>query len=140
MKPVKVYHGTCAAFVPAIKREGLKPGHGNGADSWAQSHGHSGIVDRTSHHAPSVYVSTAREFAEEFANVVAEQNQSAPAVLELEIPRDVFAEQFRIDEASTGPMFFLFNDAPKAFRSEKPIPAEWIKHAHRKLHDVHMPV
>jgi hypothetical protein len=135
-----LFHGTCDAFVANIKKEGLKPCHGKGADAWANHHGHASIVERTNRHPPSVYVSAVREFAEQFAVIAAEENSSKPCVLELEVPSSAFDEQFEADEAATTIFTLMTYGHPVAFRSEKALPAEWIKRTHHKLTETHRPI
>lgn len=138
--PVRVYHGTCQCFLQEIKSEGLKPQHGGGADTWAVQHGHGNIAERTARHAQSVYVTTLREFAEEFAHIVAEEHNSTPCVLELEVPSNEFKAQFIPDDASSAPDTLFLVGGPIGFRTEKPIPPSWIKKTYVSISNTYEPV
>ena len=117
-KTVTLYHGTVDAALRAIKRDGLVPAKGKGADEAAREAG-SKVGAASNLRRPSVFMIGSPEPAAMFAAYAATINKAAPIVLEVKLPPTV-AKLAKTDE--------LFDDADNlaAVRFEQPIRPEWI--------------
>lgn len=122
MDHVTLYHGTSSANVESIKREGLKPGHGLGADAWASMKGWH-VAKESAKRTPSVYASTSKINAENFAGVAAIVNPGKATLVELKIPKSQFEKHFVPDERSDK------YSRPENFRYEGVIPPTWVAEA-----------
>lgn len=116
---VVVYHGTSDKYLASIERYGLIPGKGVGSDAWAQHHGLS-VGFRTNERPRSVYVSTNKHFAAQFAHYVAEEIGGLPIVVELHVPKQAWAS-FVEDEQSDPT-----NGVQENWRREQALPHTWI--------------
>jgi hypothetical protein len=85
-----LYHGTAAALLPLILKQGLKPHGGKGADAWAMSYnpglGISLMLDEDQNRAQSVYLASEADWALWYAKMSAEINDSEPVLLQIDLP------------------------------------------------------
>lgn len=90
----KFFHGTSTASLPSILAQGLIPGAGKGADAWA--HKHPDYFDDPSaalqnfearaQKDPAVFLSSDWRVAADYAAWAAEASESAPVVIEVDLP------------------------------------------------------
>lgn len=88
-----LYHGTAAALLPAIMARGLIPKAGKGADDWAMRFnpwlGIAMLSAEDRSRARSVFMTTELSVAKWFAEMAAQNNNSDPAILAVNLPDDV---------------------------------------------------
>lgn len=125
---IVVYHGTSQAAVDSIKREGLKPKGGKGADEWAAMHGM-----KTAHQQftsgdrrMSVYFANSRQSALSFAQLAAEVRNSKPAMFEVDLPISE-ASKVKMDEAGEAGMLRYNGEIKPEWLKEVEIPDDIIK-------------
>ena len=119
MNYVTLYHGTSEANLPSIMARGLRVSRaGTGGDHWARRRGWN-VAARSAKH-PSVYATTDRAIAEEFAQVSAEETGSCPVVLTIHVSRIEFLARFVEDDG------YSPDARHSVFRTSSDIPADWI--------------
>jgi hypothetical protein len=117
-----MYHGTRAAYLPAIDKQGLIPCGKPGNDaSWKYA---KRWADET--RAQSVYVSPRPEIASLFAERLAAKDRDHGVILTIELPDDM-RDHLHIDEAGADPSDDGVMAASDFMRFDGPIKREWIK-------------
>jgi hypothetical protein len=116
-----LFHGTSAQAFESIKKEGLIPKAGKGADEWAVKHGYfaqellsrDGVMN-------SVFLSKDINQAEKYAQLAAEVTGSKPVLIAVNVPvKEVKAGLFR-------PMPDVGGDSISGLRVQAKIKPEWI--------------
>lgn len=121
-----LYHGTARANLPGILKKGLIPRGGIGADKWAEDHADrialGNAIEDMNHpdRLKSVFVSTRKFSASYFAKAAAQETNSEPCVLRIEIPPE--HEMNLIQDEQSDP-----DSRIVAMRYVGTIPAAWIK-------------
>jgi|SRR5579883_1449669 len=116
---MRLYHATAASNVPLILKAGLIPGKSPGGDSYAAKHGM-----KLPKREPSVYLVKSKDAAKAFSMCPAKVNNSAGAVLAVNLPKDE-AARLRVDEA--------WQDQAGALRYPGKIPAKYISVAENEI-------
>jgi hypothetical protein len=119
---ITLYHGTRAAYLPAIDKQGLIPCGKPGNDaSWSQA---KRWADEQ--REQSVFMSPRPEIAAMFGQRLAELNHDHGVILEIELPDDM-REHLHIDEAGADPDDDGSGIRQSDFmRFDGPIKREWI--------------
>lgn len=124
LNPVTFFHGTSTAALAAIKKEGLRPVAGKGADAWAAANRWDNhIIDEVkteiSGRKSSVYVTSDLRTANQFAAYAQDINPGSQAVvLRVDIPEEGLSA-VKFDEIS--------DDRMRAYRYNGTIPPAWIR-------------
>lgn len=108
-----LYHGTTKQALTHIRKEGLIPGKGHGADEAAGNF----FVDMGEGRDASIYMTTSPKVAQWFATFTAKELHAKPVVLEIKMPKKLYSQAVRDEEfgARTG------------VRLKGAIPAKYIK-------------
>jgi ADP-Ribosyltransferase in polyvalent proteins len=118
------FHGTAEAAIESIRKNGLIPKQGRGADTWAAEQGAADLAkDLTPEQGGfgpprelSVYITPDEMTAQVFASLAAQVNKNCrPILLRLEMPTEVVMAHTVPDEK-----------AKNSFRFAGKIPPEWI--------------
>jgi hypothetical protein len=122
------YHGTSAAALPAILKDGLVPHAGKGGAAWASEHNFASlsreaIDDDMPILEKSVYLTTSLAWAKAFGVIAADINKSEPRVLSVTLPK-FLEKKVRIDERFTSSIFSP--DYGKGLRFVGTIPPKYI--------------
>lgn len=121
------YHGTSALAMASIRKKGLIPDVGKGADTYAEKvlKWREEELLALKMREPGIYITRFKQVADWYARMAAYINHSKPVILEVDIP-DEDVDQIRIDEAGDSRVM----DPRKAKlggRWAGSIPREWIK-------------
>jgi hypothetical protein len=117
------YHGTAKAALAAIKKEGLIPHKGEGADKWGIERGMPRETMMAGDRKMSVYMSPYPDVAARFAEYAAEQTGTKPVLLRVTLPPEESPNVKPDERFEPNP----FTGENPAWRHIGPIKPEWIK-------------
>jgi hypothetical protein len=116
-KTVLAFHGTSSEALGGIRKEGLIPKKGAGADTWAEENGFHTQELLLRDGALSVFLSPDPTEASKYAQLAAEVTGSKPVLIRLNVPvKEINAGMFEPD----------FGGDRLGVRTARPIPREWI--------------